>query len=329
VKEMNVAWVTGSEGFIGSHMVDFLIQKDWVVIASVMPKKPLNNLEHLMKSKNPKFILKEIDMKDQPAIEKLVVEHKPSAIFHFAAQSTVKPSWEDPKNTIEVNVIGAIYIFEAVKKHKINTKIILACSSAAYGNQSKEEYPLKETNHLRPVHPYGVSKAAQEMMGIQYWINFKIPCVMLRFFNQTGPRKDNDACSEFGRKVAKIASGKAPITIEVGNLETFRDITGIKDTLQAIWLAYTKGEPGEVYNVCSGKPTKIRDVLEYFIKLSGKQIIIKENTDTLLRITDEPIILGDNSKICIKLGYKSKQDLHNLLDDIYSYWMEYYKSNKD
>ncbi|MHA1341805.1 MAG: GDP-mannose 4,6-dehydratase [Promethearchaeota archaeon] len=326
------AWVTGAGGFIGSHLVDFLLEKKMRVIASIEPGKNLRNLNHLVKegvSTNPLLTLIECDLRDQRKIEEIIVEFKPNVIFHLAAQSTVRRSWEDPAYTIQVNMIGEIYIFEAIKKHKLNTKVVVACSSAEYGEQSKEELPLKETNHLRPLHPYGISKVGQEFLARQYWVNFKIPSVILRFFNQTGPRKDNDACSEFGRKIAKIESGKMEPIIEVGNLETYRDIMGIKDTIQSLWLAYTKGKAGETYNVCSGKATKIKDVLDYFISLSSKKIEVKSNVPKLLRIIDEPIILGDNSKIKKELGFEIKQDLYDCLKDIFEYWIEYYKNHDD
>ena len=226
-------------------------------------------------------------------------------------------------------MIGEIYIFETIKRLDLNTKVIIACSSAGYGTQSKEELPLKETNHLRPVHPYGISKVGQELLARQYWINFKIPAVMLRFFNQTGPRKDNDACSEFGRKIAKIERGKKPPQMQTGYLETYRDITGIKDTIQASWLAYEKGKPGEVYNVCSSKATKIRDVLDYLLSLSSKKIQVHENTPKLMRHTDEPIILGDNTKIKKELRFEITQSMNDVLSDIFEYWIEYYKTHDD
>jgi nucleoside-diphosphate-sugar epimerase len=326
---MNFAWVTGAGGFIGSHMVDYLITKGWTVIASILPGKNKKNLTHLIDANLNRFILLEIDMKDQKMIDELLSKYNFNVIFHYAAQSTVKPSWEDPKYTIEVNIIGTINIFESLKKYNKKTKVVLACSSAEYGTQSEDELPLKETNHLRAIHPYGISKIGQELLARQYWINFKIPSVNMRFFNQTGPRKDNDACSEFGRKVAKIASRKSPPFIEVGNLETYRDITGIKDTINASWLMYEKGIPGETYNVCSAKPTKIRDVLNYLISLSEKEIEIRENTPDLLRHTDEPIILGDNTKIKQELGFSISQDINSLLTDIFNYWMKYYQTNDD
>ena len=133
---------------------------------------------------------------------------------------------------------------------------------------------------------------------------------------------------DFIIKVAQIHLGIAEPIIEVGNLNTYRDITGIKDTLQAIWLAATKGTPGETYNVCSGRKIYIQEVLEKILKFSDKNIKINENTEEKLRKTDEKIILGDNSKIKKELGFKISQSIDELLRETYDYWIEYFSSNK-
>jgi len=326
-----IVWITGADGFIGSHLVDFLLQKGFKIIASIEPNQCLKNLKHYVKENkiiNPNLQIIECDIKDKIKIDEIVSQFRPDVIFHLAAQSMVKRSWENPALTIEINMIGEINIFESLRKHTLNSKVIVACSSAEYGYQLKEELPLKETNHLRPLHPYGISKVGQELLAKQYWINFKIPTIILRLFNQTGPRKDNDACSEFTQKIAKIELGLLPPIINVGNLETYRDIVAIKDTIQAFWLAYEKGKPGEVYNVCSGRAFKMRDILNYIISLSSKDIKIVENDHNLLRIIDEPIIIGDNSKIKNELGFKITQDLYDCLKDMFNYWLEFFKNNK-
>lgn len=260
---MNTAIVTGAGGFIGSHVVDMLLAKGWKVVATTKPHQITRNLDHLKNGQNPNCIIRDLDMRNGIWVEATVKEFSPNAIFHLAAQSLVKPSWEDPEYTISTNMNGTIHLFEAIKKYKLKTKVIIACSSAAYGTSFPEELPLKETNPIRALHPYGISKIGQELLGRQYFINFGIESVMLRLFNQTGPRKVNDACSDFALKIGKIEAGKMTPEMEVGNLDTSRDITGIKDTLQGFWLAYEKGKPGETYNLCSNTPTKIRDVLNY------------------------------------------------------------------
>jgi GDP-4-dehydro-6-deoxy-D-mannose reductase len=326
---MKTAIVTGAGGFIGSHVADMLLDKGWRVIATLKPNQKTRNLDHLKDGQNPQCIVRELDMRDGPWIEALIKEFRPDAIFHLAAQSMVKPSWEDPAYTIETNMIGTIHLYEAIKKYQLKTRVIIACSSAAYGTSYPEELPLKETNPIRALHPYGISKIGQELLGRQYFINFGIETVNLRLFNQTGPRKVSDACSDFALKLGKIEAGKAEPILHVGNLDTARDITGIKDTLQGFWLAYEKGKPGETYNLCSNKPTKIRDVLNYLIGLCSKPVKVIEQSQDLLRISDEPIILGDNSKIIRELGFHPTQTIEQVLKEMFDDWVEYFKVHDD
>ncbi len=323
------AIVTGAGGFIGSHMVDFLLAKGFDVVATTRPGGRRWNVGHLLNPPALHFNHAEVDMRVRTAVEHVIETHRPNIIFHFAAQSRVLPSWQDPAYTIDANVLGTVYIFETIKRLKLPCKVIMACSSAAYGTTYENERPLKETNTLRPVHPYGISKMAAEWMAKQYQLNFGIDARVMRFFNQTGPRKIEDACSDFARAVAKIEVGKADPVIRVGNLDTYRDITGIKDTLAATWAVTELGKPGETYNVCSSKPTLIRDVLKKLVSFSHKKIKIAEKSEEKLRITDEPIILGDNTKIHSECGYVPKQALADLFREMFEYWVNFYQKHDD
>ena len=343
---MEKVLITGANGFLGSHLTDFCLSKGHEVHALVKPNQLINNLAQYSKGKNnftkdekliafdeniqiptnnEKLIVLECDIKNQVLLEKIIQKLKPRFIFHFAAQPYVIPSWEDPVDTIETNVIGTINIFEIIKKHDIKTRVIVACSSAEYGTTSEINRPLKETDRLLAIHPYGISKIATELLARQYYINFGIEVINLRFFNQTGPRKVNDACSDFIRQVARIELGLKGPVIEVGNLNPFRDIIGIRDSLQAIWLAAIKGKSGETYNVSSNKKVKIRDILTIALGFSSKRIKVLENIPDKLRRTDENVILGENSKIKTELGWKLTQDIKEILKDMFNYWINYYK----
>jgi GDP-mannose 4,6-dehydratase len=347
--EENTVLITGSDGFLGSYLTKLFIEKNFKIYALKKPDGIIKNLSQYTYGKvefSKKELLKkyqeniqvptnienliilECDLNNQLLLEKIIVDIKPRYIFHFGAQPNVIASWQDPVNTIRTNVIGTINIFEPLKKNHIKSRVIVACSSAEYGTTTKLNRPLKETDPLLAIHPYGISKIAAELLARQYYINFGLESIILRLFNQTGPRKINDACSDFIRRVAQIELGMVEPVIQVGNLNSYRDITGIKDSLQAIWLAARKGKAGETYNVCSGRKIKIREVLNIALSFSKKEIQIKENIPDKLRKSDEDIILGDNTKIKTELGFEITQSIEKILKDMFDYWVGYYKKNK-
>jgi GDP-4-dehydro-6-deoxy-D-mannose reductase len=345
---MDKILITGANGFIGSHLIDFCIERNKMVFGVERPNQIYRNLTHYtdgktdfsetekiitfnenieIKTNNKNLRLLECDIKNAQLLDKIIREIKPTYIFHFGAQPLVMPSWEDPIDTIETNVIGTINVFEAIKKHNIKTRVILACSSAEYGTTTSLNRPLKESDPLLAIHPYGISKIAAELLARQYFINFGIDIINLRFFNQTGPRRRGDATSDFIKKVAQIELGFSDPVIEVGNLEPYRDFTGIKDSLRAIWLAAIKGTPGETYNICSSKKLQIRQILDIALSFTSKEIEVKENIKKKLRRTDEDVILGDHTKIRTELGWDISIPIEETLKEMFDYWIEYYKKN--
>ena len=318
---MSEVLITGANGFLGSHLTDLCISKGFVVHALVKPGTLLDNLSQHKGS--DKLMIHECDLTNNELLGEIIKDSRSGLIFHFGAQPHVIPSWKDPADTINVNVIGTINVFEPLKKYEINARVIIACSSAEYGSTAKLNRPLRESDPLLPLHPYGVSKVAAELLARQYFINFGIEVINLRFFNQTGPRKVNDACSDFVRAVARIELGLDEPVIRVGNLNSFRDITGVKDSVKAIWLAASKGVPGETYNVCSGRKIHVRSVLNTALSFSSKKIKVVEGSPVKLRKTDEDVIIGDNSKITA-LGFKVSQSINEFLKDMFDYWIKYY-----
>ena len=340
--------ITGANGFIGSHLVEFLVEKDANVYALDIPESNFGNLERFIdKNLKPKLESKTSDslkntyqptlhkrltlvrcnLLDEEHISEILIEIKPKYIFHLAAQSLVKPSWENPAKTMRINVIGTINIFEPLKTYQLESKVILACTSTEFGTTAQIGRPLKEDDPLLAVHPYGISKVAAELLTRQYFLNFGIKSVNVRFFNQTGPRKRFGAAADFIQRVAQIELGLVEPVLEVGNLNASRDFMGIKDTLQALWLAAEKGTPGETYHACSGEKTHIRDLLNIAVSFSQKHIKVVENSAEKLRKTDENIIVGDNTKITRQLGFKISQPIKEVLKDMYRYWLDYYKRN--
>ncbi|MFX0072506.1 MAG: GDP-mannose 4,6-dehydratase [Candidatus Hermodarchaeota archaeon] len=342
--------ITGANGFIGSHLIDFLIKKKFHIYGIDIPGSSFRNLNahikedyDIHKENRIKFLDKpiqiptniknfnilECDLRNNELLARIIKKIKPKYLFHLGAQPLVNPSWEDPINTIKINVIGTINIFEPIKKYKINTRVIIPCTSAEFGTTAKLNKPLKETDPLLATHPYGISKIAIELLARQYYINFGIETVILRFFNQTGPRKSVGAAADFVRKVVQIDLGLIEPIMEVGNLSSYRDFTGIKDTLQAVWLAAIKGKPGETYHVCSGRKIQIQDLLNIALSFSKQEIKVKENVPHISRKFDEDMVIGDNTKIRKELGFEITQSIEEILKDIYDYWYEYYTKYKN
>ena len=175
------------------------------------------------------------------------------------------------------------------------------------------------------LHPYGISKIAAELLSRQYSINFGILAINVRFFNQTGIRRTNDAPSDFIRKIAKIELEMTEPILEVGNLNPFRDFTDVRDSIFAIWLTATKGRSGETYHICSNRKIQIREILNIALSLCSKEIEVRENVSSKIRKFDEDVIIGDNSKIKEELGWDIKIPIEKTLKDMFEYWIEYYK----
>ena len=207
-------WVTGYGGFMGVHLVKLLETQGEEVLATYF--RPTTNMRDL----KPSARVVECDVRDQSKVNTVLEEFEPEKIFHLAAQSYPTISWDDPWYTIETNVLGTVNIFESVRKMGLDCKILNACSSGEYGFVSEDEVPISENHSLEPLHPYGVSKVAQEMLGYQYHKNFGIESIAVRIFNTTGPGKINDVCSDFTRRLIEIEKGiNMEKILRAGNLD--------------------------------------------------------------------------------------------------------------
>ncbi|MGB9911252.1 MAG: GDP-mannose 4,6-dehydratase [Microgenomates group bacterium] len=313
-----VAFITGITGFAGSHLADLLLKKGWEVYGLCRWRSRTENIEHI---KN-KIHLIEGDLLDLNSLQKSLIDARPDFVFHLAAQSFVPASWTSPAATLEINVIGSCNLFEAIRAVKIDPVIQIACSSEEYGLVKPEEVPIKETNPLRPLSPYAVSKLAMDYLGYQYFKSYGMKIVRTRGFNHTGPRRGEVfAESTFAKQIAEAEKGKREPVIYVGNLEAKRDYTDVRDMVNGYLLAVLKGEPGEVYNICSGKAVKISQVLEMLLEMSKIKVKIVQDP-ARMRPSDVPILQGDNSKFRQKTGWKPKIPLRKTLKDLLNYWRE-------
>lgn len=312
--------ITGVTGFAGSHLADFILKnhKDVEVFGLIRWRSRMENILHLQN----KVRLIEGDLKDFVSLKKCLENVRPNRIFHLAAQSFVPFSWKCPAETFNINSIGQINLFEAVLLLEIDTRIQIAGSSEEYGFVRPDEVPMKETNPLRPLSPYAVSKVAQDLLGFQYFKSYGLKTVRTRGFNHTGPRRgDVFICSNFAKQIASIEKGKQDPVIYVGNLDAKRDFTDVRDTVRAYWLSLEKCEFGEVYNIGSGTAYTIREVLDKLLSLTSVQVKIKVDSSRL-RPSDVQILLSDSSKFRKATGWKPEIPFEQSLKDLLEYWRQ-------
>ncbi len=311
--------ITGITGFVGSHLADFLLKKGDIEIYGIERwRSRTENIEHI----KDKITLLGCDIRDATSVKNLIEKIKPDKIFHLAAQSFVPTSWHAPQETLTTNIIGELNVFEAVRELEINPLIQIACSSEEYGLIKEDELPVKETNPLRPLSPYAVSKVGQDLLGYQYYKSYGLNIIRTRGFNHSGPRRGEVfVCSDFAKQIAKIEKKKQKPVIHVGNLEAIRDFTDVRDMVKAYWLATEKGKPGEVYNICSGRGWKIKEVLDILLSLTKEKIEIKQ-TPKRMRPSDVPVLVGDSAKFREATGWKPEIPFEKTMKDLLDYWRE-------
>jgi len=309
--------VTGVTGFAGSHLVDYMLgRNDCEIFGIHRWRSRTENIEHFQNQ----ITLVECDLRDASSTRDTLESIRPDWIFHLAAQSYVPTSWIAPTESLTTNVLGQVNLFEAVRRIGLACRIQIACSSEEYGLVLPDEVPIKETNPLRPLSPYAVSKVAQDMLGYQYWMSWKVDCVRTRGFNHEGPRRGPVFVgSGFARQIADIEKGRKPPILEVGNLESQRDFTDVRDTVRAYWLALEKCEAGEVYNICSGTAWSMKKVLDHLLSLTKAKIEVRQDP-ARLRPSDVPLLLGDNSRFVKATGWKPTIPFEQTLADMLEYW---------
>lgn len=314
---MKKALITGITGFAGSHLAEHLLSQGMEVYGTARWRSKLDNIEHI---KNDIHLLT-ADMRDGHSLEVVLEESKPDYIFHLAAQSFVPMSWRAPADTMETNLIGTIYLFEAIRKLHISPKIQVAGSSEEYGFVYPHEVPITEENPLRPLSTYGVSKVAADKLSYQYHMSYGLHIVVTRGFNHTGPRRgDVFVTSTFAKQIAEIEKGKEPV-IHVGNLDAMRDFTDVRDMVKGYLLAIEKCKPGEPYNICSGKALKIQEVLDLLLSMTDKKIEVRQDPDRM-RPSDVEVLQGDCSKFKKQTGWKQTIPFEKTMEDLLNYWRE-------
>lgn len=314
------ALITGITGFAGSHLAEYILANhpDTEVYGIMRWRSRTENIQEI----EERIQLIECDLRDATSVKALLGRVRPDKVFHLAAQSYVPSSWNAPAESLTTNVLGQLNIFEAIRELEIEPWIQIACSSEEYGLVHEDELPIKETNPLRPLSPYAVSKIGQDYLGYQYHKSFGLKVVRTRAFNHDGPRRGEVfVSSNFAKQLIEVEKGKKPAVLHVGNLEARRDFTDVRDVVRGYWLATERCEEGEVYNICSGKAYSIQEVLDRLIELSGVQVKV-ETDPSRLRPSDVPVLLGDYTKFKKATGWEPEIPYDKTLADMLEYWRE-------
>jgi len=311
--------VTGVTGFAGSHLVDYLLdRKDCEIFGIQRWRSRTENIEHFA----DRITILECDLRDASSTRDTFDQVRPDWIFHLAAQSFVPTSWSAPTESLTTNILGQVNIFEAVRRLGLKCRIQLACSSEEYGLVHPSETPITESNPLRPLSPYAVSKVAQDLLAYQYWQSYRLHAVRTRGFNHTGPRRGEVfVTSNFARQIVEIEKGRREPVVWVGNLDALRDFTDVRDMVRGYWLALEHGAPGEVYNLCSGRGHTIRQVLEILLGLAHIKVDVREDP-ARKRPSDVGLLVGDCSKFRQITGWEPTISFEVTLKDLLEYWRQ-------
>jgi len=313
------ALITGIAGFAGSHLAEYLLaHTELAVHGTVVPGHSTANIDHLRE----RLTLYQADLREYDQVLAVLHQARPDYVFHLAAQAAPSLSILRPGETIITNILGQLHLLAALVHLGLAPRILVIGSADEYGLVRPDELPITEDNPLRPVNPYSVSKIAQDYLGYQYFLSHGLPIVRLRPFNHIGPRQaPGFVVADFAQQIAKAEAGKCPPIIRVGNLETKRDFTDVRDMVRAYYLAITKGEPGQVYNVGSGKAYAIKEILQRLLAMSPLSFTIEQDP-ARFRPSDVPTLVCDCSRFHACTGWRPEIPLEHTLADTLNYWRQ-------
>jgi len=309
--------ITGITGFVGSHLAEWALSRGADVAGALRWRSNTEHIEHLRGNLD----LIPCDLRDLSSVRGLVEHARPNYIVHLAAQSFVAASWQTPAETLTTNAISQMNLFEAIRQLGSKARFLVIGSSEEYGLVEPDELPIRETNPLRPLSPYAVSKVTQDLMGFQYFKSYGLDIVRARAFNHSGPRRGEAfATSNFAKQVAEIEMGLRRPVVEVGDLKPSRDFSDVRDIVRGYWDLLERGTPGEVYNLCSGVDWSIERMLNFLLSQSTVRGIEVRTDPTRLRPSDIPVLRGSFEKIEQAVGWRPCIPLEQTLGDLLEYW---------
>ncbi|MGA9529350.1 MAG: GDP-mannose 4,6-dehydratase [Terriglobales bacterium] len=302
--------ITGGTGFVGAHLIHFLADRASHIAVLSSGDPPANR---------PAVDYFDVDIRDAAAVRQIVREVNPQHIYHLAGITAVNVSCKDPRLTYEVNVLGAHNLFEAAMQLSAPPRILNVSTSQVY---APSDLPLTEDSPIRPDNPYSISKAMAELLTLQYRDQGAGGIITVRPFNHTGPgQTPNFVLPSIARQLAEIEAGLRPPTLALGDISVKRDFTDVRDVVRAYALLLEKGCLGETYNVSSGSPICLRDVVRQFQENVGIQISVTTDPKQI-RSASVPYICGNSAKLNEQTGWHPHIPLKATIADLLEYWRQ-------
>ena len=302
--------VTGAAGFVGGHLIELLEQGDDWITAWLRP-----DTDPSVAGRRIGWL--SVEMHDREAVHAAIAQTRPEAIYHLAGVPHIGESWSHTHETFAGNVLATHYLFDALRREGLTPRVLVTSSAFVYG---PSECALKETDTVRPNSPYGTSKLAQEMLTRRSWEDDRIPGLIARSFNHFGPRQSPSfVAPSLAKQIAEIEAGRREPKLTMGNMESQRDLMDVRDTVRAYRAMMESATPGVPYNVCSGKPTAIRTLVDLFVSKARVKVTVVQDP-ALFRPNDTPVVLGDLSRIHADTGWSPQIPLEKTVDDLLAYW---------
>ena len=320
--------ITGTTGFVGSHMVDYLLKNvpDVKIYATRRWRSKEDNIKHLFG--NEQVIFEECDLLDRGSLSRIIELAKPDIVYHFAAQSFPESSFLTPVSTLTTNVIGTTNLMEELRIAKdrgICDPVILSCSSSeVYGIPNEDEVPITENNSIRPANPYSISKVGHDLMSQYYHKAYDMKIIISRMFSHEGKRRGKRfALSSFAHQIVMSEKGYGDYGVRHGNLESVRTYNHIDDAVHAYWLAIENCDYGEAYNIGGDYTCTVGDALDMLIsKSENPDAFWKQLDESRVRPTDITLQIPDSSKFREKTGWKPVKGLEEICEDLLNHWRE-------
>lgn len=320
---MNIL-ITGGTGFVGSHMIDYILDNeiDVRVYATKRWMEDTKNLDHI---DDERFQFIDCDLIDGMSVQRAIEISQPNKVFHFAAQSFPEVSFKIPVITLQTNVIGTTHLFESIKDSRYNPTIVSISSSEVYGNPNEDEIPITEENPIRPANPYSISKVGHDLMSQYYYKAYGMKIITTRMFSHEGARRGKQfALSSFAYQIVQNEKLiKNDCQIRHGNLDSVRTYNHIEDAIKAYWLCSESRRYGEVYNIGGDYTCTVGEALDMLISKSKISDALTKLLDKKrVRPTDITLQIPSSDKFREHFGWKPEKDLTHICDDLLDYWRE-------